>query len=82
MANENWNPESSASQASQIAAYMMQGNKITPLEALDLFGSLRLSAVIFVLRERGYKIQVERVKTNTGKWVAQYSINPEDRVLF
>lgn len=80
MANENWNPESSASQASQIAAYMMQGNKITPLEALNLFGSLRLSAVIFVLRERGYKIQVERVKTNTGKWVAQYSINPEDRV--
>ena len=80
MATENWNPESSASQASQIAAYMMQGNKITPLEALNLFGSLRLSAVIFVLRERGYKIQVERVKTNTGKWVAQYSINPEDRV--
>lgn len=80
MANENWNPESSASQASQIAAYMMQGNKITPLEALDLFGSLRLSAVIFVLRERGYKIQVERVKTNTGKWVAQYWINTEDRV--
>ena len=80
MANENWNPESSASQASQIASYMMQGNKITPLEALNLFGSLRLSAVIFVLRERGYKIQVERVKTNTGKWVAQYSINPEDRV--
>ena len=80
MANENWNPKSSASQASQIAAYMMQGNKITPLEALNLFGSLRLSAVIFVLRERGYKIQVERVKTNTGKWVAQYSINPEDRV--
>ena len=80
MANENWNPESSASQASQIAAYMMQGNKITPLEALDLFGSLRLSAVIFVLRERGYKIQVARVKTSTGKWVAQYWINPEDRV--
>lgn len=80
MANENWNPESSASQASQIADYMMQGNKITPLEALDLFGSLRLSAIIFVLRERGYKIQVERVKTSTGKWVAQYWINPEDRV--
>ena len=80
MANENWNPESSASQASQIADYMMQGNKITPLEALDLFGSLRLSAIIFVLRERRYKIQVERVKTSTGKWVAQYWINPEDRV--
>ena len=80
MSYENWNPESSASQASQIAAYMMQGNKITPLEARNLFGSLRLSAVIFVLRERGYKIQVERVKTSTGKWVAQYWINQEDRV--
>ena len=80
MANENWNPESSASQASQIASYMMQGNKITPLQALNLFGSLRLSAVLFVLRERGYKIQVERVKPNKGTWVAQYWINPEDRV--
>jgi hypothetical protein len=80
MTNVNWNPETSASQAAQIGAYLMQGNKITPLEALNLFGSLRLSAVIFTLRERGYKIQVERVKTNTGKWVAQYWINPEDRV--
>lgn len=80
MAHTNWNPESSASQASQIGAYLMQGNKITPLEALSLFGSLRLSAIIFVLRERGYKIQVERIKTSTGKWVAQYWIDPEDRV--
>lgn len=79
MQNHNWNPESSASQASQIGAYMMQGNHITPLEALNLFGSMRLSAIIYVLRERGYKIQTQRVKTTTGKWVSEYWINPEDR---
>ena len=79
MANPNLNPESSASQATQIAAYLMQGNHITPLEALNLFGSLRLSAIIFVLRERGYKIQTQRIKTHTGEWVAEYWINPEDR---
>ena len=80
MSNPNWNPESSASQASQILAYMMQGNRITPLEALNIFGSLRLSAVIFTLRDRGYVIQTERVKTSTGKWVSAYWINPENRV--
>lgn len=79
MQNHNWNPESSASQASQIGDYMMQGNHITPLEALNLFGSMRLSAIIYVLRERGYKIQTQRVKTPTGKWVSEYWINPEDR---
>ena len=80
MSNPNWNPETSASQAAQILAYMMRGNRITPLEALDLFGSMRLSAVIFTLRERGYVIQTEKVKTNTGKYVSAYWINPEDRV--
>lgn len=80
MANPNLNPESSASQATRIASYMMQGNHITPLEALNLFGSLRLSAIIFVLRERGYKIQTQKIKTHTGKWVSEYWINPEDRV--
>lgn len=79
MANPNWNPETSASQANQIAAYMMKGNRITPLEALNLFGSLRLSAVIFTLRERGLKIQTERVKTSTGKWVSAYWIDAKDR---
>lgn len=79
MANPNLNPEQSASQANQILGYMMRGNRITPIEALNLFGSMRLSAVIFVLRERGYIIQTEKVKTHTGKWVSAYWINPEDR---
>lgn len=80
MTNINWNPESSASQATMIGNYLMEGNHITPLEALNLFGSMRLSAVIFTLRERGYKINSQRVKTSTGKWVAEYWIDPQDRI--
>ncbi len=80
MANDyQWNPDDFTSQANKVLAYMMQGNRITPLEALRLFGSMRLSAIIFVLRDRGYNIQSERVKTENNKWVAQYWINPEDR---
>ena len=80
MANVNWNPETSATQANMIGAYLMEGNHITPLEALNKFGSLRLSAVIFVLRERGYKINSQRIKTSTGKWVADYWIDEQDRI--
>ena len=80
MAQPNWNPESAASQRSQIAAYLMAGNHITPLEALNKFGSLRLSAVIFDLKKQGYKINSAQVKTASGKYVGDYWIDEKDRV--
>lgn len=80
MAQPNWNPESAASQRKQIAAYLMAGHRITPLEALNMFGSLRLSAVIFDLKKQGYNIQSSKEKMPNGKWVGVYWINPEDMV--
>lgn len=44
--NENPNAKSSISQTRAVLAYMREGNAITPLEALNKFGSLRLSAII------------------------------------
>lgn len=44
--NENPNVKSSLSQTRAILAYMQEGHTITPLEALDKFGSMRLSAII------------------------------------
>lgn len=73
--NENWNPESSASQKDRIKNYLLAGNSITPLEALNKFGSLRLSAVIFNIKREGLDIKTEKVKTESGKYVAKYSIN-------
>ena len=71
----NWNPESSASQKDRIKAYLLAGNSITPLEALNKFGSLRLSAVIFNIKKEGVDIKTEKVKMENGKYVARYSIN-------
>ena len=46
MTNTNDNPEVHTSQVSKVLAYMRDGHTITPLEALDLFGAMRLSAII------------------------------------
>ena len=77
--NVNWNPETSATQCKQIAAYLMRGKHITALDALNLFGCMALPRRICDLKEKGYKIQTQRIKTPTGKYVAEYFINEEDR---
>ena len=59
-------------QCKQIAAHLEGGNTITALEALNLFGCFRLASRIHDLRVAGYNIIVDRVKTSTGKTVAQY----------
>lgn len=68
------NEKSVETQKAQIRQYLMDGNKITPLEALRMFGSLRLAAIIFTLRDEGMDIVTERVKVGKGKMVAQYHL--------
>jgi hypothetical protein len=53
-----------------------EGNKITPLEALYQFGSFRLSAVIFELRQEGYNI-ITHNKTVDEKTFAEYELVKE-----
>lgn len=75
MANINENEKSSQSQNAKIAEYLKQGNSITPLDALNLFGCLRLGARIADIKDRyGLHIISERVTTSTGKRVASYRI--------
>ena len=45
------------SQRAKILDWMLDGNRITPLEALRRFGSMRLGARIHELRERGVQIE-------------------------
>lgn len=74
-ANINNNPESSASQERQILDYLMQGNSITPLEALKYFRCFRLGARIADLKAKGHIISSRRVKdVRTGKWFASYTL--------
>ena len=62
------------SQAQQIRNYLEKGNKLTPLEALNLFGCFRLSARIHDIKESGCNINTEIIEVN-GKKVAQYSMH-------
>ena len=72
--NINDNYESSATQCNLIRDWLQQGNKLTSLEALKLFGCMRLASRIHDLRERGLDIHKERIQVASGKYVTRYSI--------
>lgn len=72
--NINDNAKSSATQCAQIKAWLQQGNKLTSLQALDLFGCMRLASRIHDLRNAGLDIHTERILTPSSKYVTQYSI--------
>ena len=61
------------SQKENILEYLELGNKITPLEALYQFGSFRLSAVIFELRQEGFNIITHKKKVDE-KTFAEYEL--------
>lgn len=63
------------SQCKMILAHLLAGHTLTPLEALRLFGCLRLGGRIFDLREQGYAIDMtlERAPDGKKKW-ARYSM--------
>lgn len=76
--NENWNQETCATQKAQVRAWLLQGKHITQLDALRMFNSLRLSAIIFDLREEGLKIETDKLQVSPRKRVADYYIKPEN----
>lgn len=65
-------------QKSQVRAHLLSGKHITQLQALRWFGSLRLSAIIFDLREEGLPIVTEKLKVAPRKQVADYYIKQDD----
>lgn len=77
MANDNMNAESSASQAKRILEYLKAGGRLTPMDALAKFHTMRLGARIKDVEEMlGFPPSRQRVKkTNAeGKevWVMEY----------
>lgn len=72
--NYNENSKSSATQCTLIKKWLKAGKTLTSLEALNLFGCMRLASRIHDLREQGLNIHTERILTPTGKRVTRYSI--------
>lgn len=65
------------SQCKLILRYMLKGNRITALQALNLFGCFRLAARIHDLKRFGNKVEMMIISVN-NKRVAQYYINKDD----
>lgn len=61
------------SQLKQIKSYLLDGNKITPLEALQKFGSFRLSAIIYNLKKEGMNIKTNMITVNEKRF-AEYEL--------
>jgi hypothetical protein len=57
----------------KIHAWLLRGYRLTPLQALNKWGCMRLAARIAELRKEGVPIKTNRVVAN-GKAFAQYQI--------
>ena len=55
-----------------ILKYLEAGNTLTPMDALRLFGSFRLSARIFELRQKGHNINKVILRTNDTNYACYY----------
>jgi hypothetical protein len=66
------------SQKTMILSHLENGYRITPLNALNKFGCMRLAAIIKTLRNEGYNIITQIVKSKEhGKGYAKYSLIPK-----
>ena len=74
MANINDNEESGISQCKMILAWLESGRTLTQLQATNLFGCIRLPSRVNDLRNRGFNIEMTKVRTNTGKWIGEYKL--------
>ena len=72
--NNNDNKKQSFTQCNMIAEYLENGYSITALEALQMFGCMRLASRICDLRDTGYNIATCKIKTETGKYVTEYTL--------
>lgn len=62
-------------QKDRILDHLKSGASLTPLEALQLYGSMRLSAVIHDLKKEGWDIHTDMVfDAASGKSYARYKL--------
>ena len=65
-----------------IQKYLEEGHRLTPIDALNLFGCFRLSGRIFDLKARGLDIKTDMVENkSTGKRYAEYYLDKSAPVM-
>ena len=61
-------------QDDMVLDFLKRGGSLTPLEALEKFGCLRLSARAHTLKKRGFNVVSRMVEVSESKHVAQYTM--------
>lgn len=67
-------------QTDQIRAHLLEGKTLSPLEALNEYGCLRLAARIDELRKEGLSIETITERKN-GKAFARYAFRGQARLF-
>lgn len=62
------------SQKQQVLKHLESGRELSPIEAFNLFGTMRLSAIIFALKKEGIAIDTRYVQNNNTRGYAVYSL--------
>lgn len=62
-------------QKERVLAFLQDGKAISTLGAIKYFGAMRLSAIIFALREEGAPIVSVRKKDPTGTPYVSYRMS-------
>ena len=65
------------SQARDILVHLVEKGPISPIEALEQYGCMRLGARIYDLRQLGIKIRSVITKNDNGKRWSVYSLEVE-----
>ena len=68
-------------QNNQILQHLLDGNSITPIEALKKFGCFRIGARIFELRKQGFIIDTNQVDNGIGNKFAKYTLIHNEPML-
>ena len=68
-------------QTDAIRSFLLEGNSLTPLDALEKFGCFRLAARIDDLRQEGLDIETIKERQN-GKSYARYRLRDKQGSLF
>jgi hypothetical protein len=66
--------EPTGQQHRDILMHLRLGNKLTGLEALKLFGTMKLATRCSELHQMGWDIKSETIETETGKHISRYFI--------
>ncbi len=69
-------------QTTAILRHLRAGHELTPIEAFERFGCLRLAARISDLRRDGYAIETRIEKGKGKRWAAYRLCAPVQRELF